>query len=195
MRERGIPAALSHAVISLRSQDHAHVPAPLGIGPVARHCLSARLYAGWSRGPADTAPPRARGTVAAPGGTAVTEIPYYRFPHILIYACQLPDERWAELLGLPVSDVAAWLDGEKERAIPANERLASLMAIIVALGHVRDGQGIARWLLDGEPFLDNVQPLEYLAIGNAPAPVILAARQRAATEFGLTPDSRAWPRD
>ncbi len=124
-----------------------------------------------------------------------TPIPYWRFPPILIYACQMPDESWAELLGLPLADVAAWLDGDKERAITANERLASLMAVIVALGHVRDGAGIARWLRSGEPFLGNVRPLEYLAIGNPAAAVILAARQRAATEFGLTPDSRAWPID
>ena len=77
----------------------------------------------------------------------MADLPYWKFPHILIYACQMGDEAWADLLGLPLEDVSAWLEGDKERAIPANDRLTTLTAIVVALGQMRDGRGIAAWLM------------------------------------------------
>ncbi len=121
-------------------------------------------------------------------------IPYWRFPHILLPACQMRDDEWAQLLGVTVEDAAAWLDGERERAIDANDRLETLTSIIVALGHVRTGSGIANWLRTPSPTLDGVRPLDYLAVGNVPAPVILAARQQAARECGLSEESVWFPR-
>ncbi len=127
--------------------------------------------------------------------TLAQPIDYWRFPHILLPACQMGDEEWAQLLGISVEDAAAWLDGEREKAATANDRLTALMSIIVALGHVRTGQGIAQWLCSPAPQLDGVRPLDYLAVGNVPGPVILAARQQAAREWGLSEDSAYFPHD
>ncbi len=115
-------------------------------------------------------------------------IPYWRFPHIILPACQLGDEDWAQLLGVPVEDASSWLDGELEKGIGANDRLAAVVSVIVALGHVRNGRGIADWLRTPSSKLDGVRPLDHLAAGNAPAPVILSARQEAAREWGLGED-------
>lgn len=123
----------------------------------------------------------------------MADLPYWKFPHILIYACQMGDEAWADLMGLSLEDVSAWLEGDKERGIPANDRLVTLTAIIVALGHMRDGRGIATWLVTASPELGGIRPLDHIAAGHKPAPVILAARQTAAREYGLTPDSKYWP--
>ncbi|HEX8939465.1 MAG TPA: hypothetical protein VF763_04815 [Candidatus Limnocylindrales bacterium] len=123
----------------------------------------------------------------------MADIPYWKFPHILIYACQMTDEEWADLLGLSESDATAWLEGDKERALEANDRLGILTSVIVALGHAYDGRGIADWLRRAAPALDNVRPLDHIAVGHRPEPVILAARQEAARYFGLTPDHPWWP--
>ena len=123
----------------------------------------------------------------------MAEIPYWRFPHILIYACQMGDEQWADLLGLSVEDTVAWLEGDKERARSANDRLHILTDIITSLGQMRDARGIAAWLLAEHPDLDGVRPLDYISVGHARGPVVLAARQTAAREYGLTPDSWFWP--
>jgi hypothetical protein len=125
----------------------------------------------------------------------MTDIPYWRFPHILIYACQIVDEEWADLLGLSVEDAAAWLEGDKERARPANERLHTLTDVITSLGRMRDGRGIADWLRSACPELGGVRPLDYIAVGHRRGPVVTAARQTAAREYGLTPDSRLWPEE
>ena len=121
------------------------------------------------------------------------DLPLWRYPHLLIAACQMGDEDWAHLLGLSVAETSAWLDGEHHRAEPARARLRSLHVIITALGRARTGQGIASWLREPLAGLGGERPIDWIAQERPLDVLLLAARREAARCWGIGERSPYWP--
>ena len=121
------------------------------------------------------------------------DLPLWRFPHLLLVACQMADQGWADVMGVSIEDAGAWLDGDHARAERANAHLQMLHAVITVLGRARTGQGIARWVETPLRELGDVRPLDWIAGRRPMEPLLLAARREAARAWGVSEGSRYWP--
>lgn len=124
----------------------------------------------------------------------MADLPLWRYPRILMTACQMSDQAWAQVLGLPVAEAGAWLDNETEMARPSNARLVLLHNLITCLGRSYSGAGIGSWMTSPQPELELMRPVDWIGAERDPERLVLTARREAARCHGVTTGSAYWPR-
>jgi len=125
----------------------------------------------------------------------MNELPLWKFPHILMTACHMPDEAWAQLMGLSEAEAAKWLDRDIELGKISNDRLLLLHQLITHLGRSHAGAGIGKWMTSSFLELDMMRPVDWIGSEREPAPLLLLARREAARQHGISPSSAYWPQE